>query len=75
MKYDPILTEVHRAKDALAFKYGYDPKKLVKALQRSQKKSGAKVVSFAKPKTKRAVRRVHVANHAGLTSAANSTRR
>jgi hypothetical protein len=50
MATDLILTEVHRVKDAVAAKYGYDARRLVKSLQRSQKRSGGKSVNFSSDK-------------------------
>ncbi|MCC6581719.1 MAG: hypothetical protein IT440_14905 [Phycisphaeraceae bacterium] len=47
MATDLILTEVHRVKDAMAAKYGYDARRQVKSLQRSQKRSGGKSVDFS----------------------------
>ena len=47
MKDDPVMEELRRVKDQLAARYGYDVRKMGKALKRQQAKSGRKVVSFA----------------------------
>ena len=45
---DEVMTEVHRIKDELAAKYGYDVRRIAEAAREAQAKSGRKVVSFAK---------------------------
>ena len=45
--YDEALEEVHRVKDALAKKHGYDLRRTGRALRAAQKRRGRKVVSLA----------------------------
>lgn len=44
MKLDPVLEEAYRIKDDLARRYGYDVRKLGKAIREEEGKSGRKVV-------------------------------
>lgn len=53
MLKDPIMEELHRVKDQLAAEFGYDVRRMAKALQAEQKRSGRKVVSFT-PRTRKA---------------------
>ena len=46
MNNDPIMTEVHRVKDALSAKYGHDVRQLGKALQQAQKRTDGTYTSF-----------------------------
>ena len=46
MNPDPILEEVHRAKEAVAAKYGFDIHKMVEDMMKRQGEDGRKVVSL-----------------------------
>lgn len=50
MKKDPIVEEVRRIRQKQAAKYNYDVKAILEAARKRQKRSGAKVVSFARKK-------------------------
>ena len=48
MWQDPIVEEVHKIRREHAAKFNFDLREIVKYYQKQQKRSGRKVVSFAK---------------------------
>jgi len=52
MQRDPIVEEIRRIKEEHAARYDYDIRAMCKDLREEQKRSGAKVVSFARGKQK-----------------------
>ena len=46
MPEDDIVGEIRRVKEAHAARYGYDVRKMVRALRRKEQKSGRTVVSL-----------------------------
>jgi hypothetical protein len=46
MNPDPILEEVHRAKEAVAAKYGFDVQKMVEDMMKRQGEDGREVVKL-----------------------------
>jgi hypothetical protein len=57
MPNDPILDEVHRVKDRLAAKYGYDVRLLGKAMQNSEKRRRKQEAASASSTRRRSARR------------------
>ena len=47
MERDPIIEEIHAAREAFAKDHNYDLAAMVATLQRHQRESGLEVVSFA----------------------------
>jgi hypothetical protein len=47
MNEDPIVQEVRKAREQHAAAFGYDPKRILKDIQKSQKKYGARLVRRA----------------------------
>ena len=48
---DPIVDEVRRARDAYAARFNYDLRAIYRDLKEQEKRSGRKVVSYAKDAT------------------------
>ena len=50
MSRDPIVDEVRRAREAESAKHSFDLKAILSAAKKRQRRSGHKVVSFARKK-------------------------
>lgn len=48
MSRDPIVDEVRRARESEAVKHGFDVKAILSAARKRQRRSGRRVVSFAR---------------------------
>src|SRR5438045_2814382 len=46
--FDPIVDEVRRARDAYAARFNYDLRAIYRDLKEKEKRSGRKIVSYAK---------------------------
>ncbi|MGH9720284.1 MAG: hypothetical protein ACRD8O_08730 [Bryobacteraceae bacterium] len=46
MAKDPIVEEIRQVREGLAARYNYDPKAMLAAAKKRQRKSGRRVVSF-----------------------------
>ncbi len=55
MPRDPIVEEMRRIKEEHAARFNYDIEAMGKSLQEEQKRSGAKIVSYASKRPRPAV--------------------